>query len=106
MSEQAAGRGEGSPVRVAKPERPRGAVRPAIKHVCLNHFVAFGERHLEFLTKEYEDHYNTVRPHQGIGNRPIGVVPFSVAVDSPRPEDIQRESRLGGLLRHYWRQAA
>ena len=30
----------------------------AIKHECLNHFVAFGERHLEFLLREYEDHYS------------------------------------------------
>lgn len=39
---------------------------------CLGHFVAFGERHLKYLLREHEDRYNTVRPHQGIGNRTIG----------------------------------
>lgn len=78
----------------------------AIKHECLNHFVAFGERHLEFLLREYEDHYNTVRPHQGIGNCPIGIVPLPVASGPPRPDEIRSNSLLGGLLRHYERRAA
>jgi putative transposase len=78
----------------------------AIKHECLNHFVAFGERHLEFLLREYEDHYNTVRPHQGLENRPIGEVPFPSSTGPPHPAQIDCESRLGGLLRHYWRKAA
>ena len=66
-----------------------------------------GERHLEHLLREYEDHYNTVRPHQGIGNRTIGIVTMPPP-DSrlPEPSEIECESRLGGLLRHYHRRAA
>ena len=77
----------------------------AIKHECLNHFVAFGERHLEFLLREYEDHYNTVRPHQGIGNATIAAIP---PPDSTPPDasEIECDFRLGGLLRHYYRRAA
>ena len=79
----------------------------AIKHECLNHFVAFGEQHLEFLLQEYEDHYNTVRPHQGIGNQPIGIVSMPPPHERlPDPSEIQCKSRLGGLLRHYHRRAA
>ena len=77
----------------------------AIKHECLNHFVAFGERHIEFLTREYEDHYNTVRPHQGIGNQPIGIVSMPPPEGQPDPGKIECDSRLGGLLRHYRRAA-
>jgi len=43
-----------------------------IKNECVDQFVVFGERHLEYLIREYEDYYNTVRPHQGIENRTIG----------------------------------
>ena len=48
-----------------------------IKTECLDRFVVFGERHLEFLIRDVEDCYNTVRPHQGIENRTIGVIPYS-----------------------------
>jgi putative transposase len=78
----------------------------AIKNECLNHFEVFGERPLEFLLREYEDHYNTVRPHQGIGNRTITEVPFRSVTGPPRPTDVRCRSRLGGLLQHYWRDAA
>ena len=57
----------------------------AIKHECLNKFVVFGGRHLEFLAREYEDHYNTVRPHQGLGNVPIGMIPFPSVAGPPSP---------------------
>lgn len=43
----------------------------SIKQECLDHFVVFGEHHLERLIREYERHYNTVRPHQGLGNATI-----------------------------------
>ncbi len=79
----------------------------SIQNECLNHFVTFGERHLEFLLREYEDHYNTVRPHQGIGNRTIGIVampPPDVGVFDPG--EVECEGRLCGLLRHCYRKAA
>ena len=50
---------------------------------CLNHFVVFGERHLDHLLREYEDFYNTVRPHQGLGNRTIGVVAMPPVCEEP-----------------------
>jgi len=79
----------------------------SVQNECLDHFVTFGERHLEYLLREYEEHYNTVRPHQGIGNRTIGIV----AMPPPRggladPAEVECEARLGGLLRHYHRRAA
>jgi putative transposase len=79
----------------------------SIKQECLDHFVVFGESHLEHLIREYEHHYNTVRPHQGLGNKPIGIVPIP-PLDSgpPNSGEVECDSRLGGLLRHYYRRAA
>ncbi|PTY02067.1 integrase [Verrucomicrobia bacterium LW23] len=78
-----------------------------IKNECLRHFVVFGQKHLEFLLREFASYYNTVRPHQGIANRTIGnIIPFPTQAAPLRPEDIQCDSKLGGLLRHYSRKAA
>jgi len=77
------------------------------KTECLDHFVVFGENHLEFLLREYEQYYNTVRPHQGLGNKPIGVIALPPpAPNELEPSQVQCESRLSGLLRHYYRKAA
>ena len=79
----------------------------SIKHECLNKFVVFGERHLELLIREYKDHYNTVRLHQGIGNKPIGIAgQVPPDAEPPNSAEIECDSRLGGLLRHYHRLAA
>jgi hypothetical protein len=56
------------------------------------------ERHLEYIIKEYVEHYHTERSHQGIGNEII----------EPPPQG-QREiicrDRFGGLLNFYGRAA-
>ncbi|XHR30972.1 MAG: integrase core domain-containing protein [Chthoniobacteraceae bacterium] len=79
----------------------------SIKQECLDQFVVFGEGHLQYLVREYEQHYNTVRPHQGIENRTIGVVPMPLQDSGPpNPSEVECDSRLGGLLRHYHRKAA
>jgi len=77
----------------------------SIKSECLAQFVVFGERHLEFLIREYERHYNTVRPHQGLGNAAIPAPPRPTAVPLD-PSEIECDVRLGGLLRHYYCRAA
>jgi putative transposase len=52
----------------------------SIKSECLDDFVVFGEAHLQYLVKEYLDHYNTERAHQGVGNIPLS----SPAGDLPK----------------------
>jgi integrase-like protein len=42
-----------------------------IRTECLEHFVIFGERHLQHLLKEFTGHYLTERHHQGIGSQII-----------------------------------
>ena len=77
----------------------------SIKQECLDQFIVFGEHHLEHLIREYERHYNTVRPHQGLGNATISAPPPPTEVPLD-PTEIACDSRLGGLLRHYHRRAA
>ncbi len=78
----------------------------SIKHECLNHFLVFGENHLRHLTGEYLDYYHRLRPHQGIGNSPPDskIIPFE-GID-PSPSQIRCESRLGGVLQHFYCKAA
>ena len=52
----------------------------------------FGEKHLDYLVREYVEHYHTERPHQGLGNVPLGPMPDGEG-------EIMRRDRLGGLLR-------
>jgi putative transposase len=76
------------------------------KYECLNHFIVFGQQHFDFLILSYVDFYNTLRPHQGVGNRPLPGE-WRESDDPLEPdEQIVCRSRLGGLLRHYERQAA
>ena len=74
----------------------------SIKRECLNKMILFGERHVRHVIEQYAEHYNTERPHQGIGNRRIGKVDESPPRDGP----VQCRQRLGGLLRSYFREAA
>lgn len=71
-----------------------------IKQECLDHFLVFGQDHLDYLVREYVRYYHDCRPHQGIGNRLIAVVeaePPAIA----SLEQVQCDERLGGLLKHY-----
>ncbi len=70
----------------------------SIKSESLDRMLIFGERHLEYIIKEYMEHYNTERPHQGLDNEMIEPPPEGTG------EIICRE-RLGGLLKSYRRAA-
>ena len=77
------------------------------KHEVLNHFIVFGEQHLWLLLKEWLTYYHTARPHQGLGNVPIGnALPPPEVIESVRLEDIVCHESLGGLLKRYERTAA
>ncbi len=74
----------------------------SIRRECLNHIIPLGERHLRRVVREYVEHYNRERHHQGIDNQLIE--------SRLHPENdnssIQNRSRLGGLLNFYHRGAA
>ncbi len=72
----------------------------SIKSECLNRMVILGERHLRRAIEEFVDHYHLERTHQGLGNQLIEGVPECGS------GDVARRERLGGILSHYYREAA
>ena len=73
---------------------------------CLDHFLVFGEKHLDYLVKEYVEHYHVERPHQGLGNLRIGERAPPAGETNWDLGSVERRTRLGGLLSHYERVAA
>ena len=65
---------------------------------CLDHIVFRSEDALRHAITVYIDHYNSERPHQGIGNVPIG--PWQTG-----PGEIVCDERLHGLLKSFRRAA-
>jgi transposase InsO family protein len=61
------------------------------------------QQHLLHALREYEDFYNTHRPHQGITNaRPLRPLPQPAADQTSVAQlDIRRRQRLGGILNEY-----
>jgi putative transposase len=76
-----------------------------IRTECLDHFVIFGARHLQHLLKEFMGHYLTERHHQGIGSQIIRPK-APPSNDNAKLDAIRCQSRLGGLLNFYCREAA
>lgn len=74
----------------------------SVRRECLDHFVAFGKRHLDYLVQEYLAHYLTERPHQGKGN----TVLTTSGIPPPSTGAIVCHQRLDGILKHYQREAA
>jgi putative transposase len=85
----------------------------------LDHFVVFGERHLNHLVLEMLPHYHEERPHQSKGNAPLIRAsseppkknPKGRKTATPPPDvvplrDITCRQWMGGLLKHYSRNAA
>ena len=78
-----------------------------LRRELLDRVLILGERHLRAVLAEYQVHYNTARPHQGIAQR----VPDAehdgshlTGTDLDR-ERIHRKPVLGGLINEYARAA-
>ncbi len=74
-----------------------------LKHECLNHFVCFSPQQLDRIVSMWVAHYHTQRPHQGraIGNNVLDVN------FRPQADGVVRCKRqLGGIITHYYREAA
>ncbi len=74
----------------------------SVRTECLDCFIPLGERHLRGALREYVAHYHCERNHQGLGGR---LIDPDEATGRTRGRVVAR-SRLGGLLRHYYRDAA
>lgn len=73
----------------------------SIQEECLDRVIPLGEAHLRELVREYVAHYQEERPHQGLSSRLI-----AAATDARGCGPLARCQRLGGLLNHYYREAA
>ena len=72
---------------------------------CLDHFIALGSKHLDYLVSQYLTFYHAHRPHQGLENKPILPMP-PPSEDVPELEHVVCHQSLGGLLKHFERRAA
>ncbi|MEU4769775.1 integrase core domain-containing protein [Actinosynnema sp. NPDC023794] len=69
----------------------------------LDRTLIWNQQHLLHALREYEQFYNTHRPHQGIANaRPLHPLP-QPTTDQPGLThlDLRRRHRLGGTLNEY-----
>jgi transposase InsO family protein len=73
----------------------------SIKEECLDRVIPLGEAHLRELVRDYVAHYHEERPHQGLSGRLI-----AAATGPGGRGPLARRQRLGGLLNHYYREAA
>jgi len=58
-----------------------------------------GERHLDWVLREFVGHYNHERPHRGIDLEVA--VPHPTAQRFQSGDGVERVDRLGGLLHEY-----
>jgi putative transposase len=77
-----------------------------LRRELLDRTLILHQAHLRAVLAEYQEHYNTARPHQGIDQRvPDGNSdPRVIAADSG-PWQIRRKPVLGGLINEYERAA-
>jgi putative transposase len=73
------------------------------RHELLDRTLVWNQRHLRHALNEYEQFYNTHRPHRGISNaRPLHPLPESITdPDTIAHLNIRRRDRLGGVLHEY-----
>jgi putative transposase len=77
-----------------------------LRRECLDHFVICGEKHLSHIVKEFVMHYLEERPHQAKGNVPLRYADEKPQILKFPKGKVKCRERLGGLLRHYYREAA
>jgi len=78
-----------------------------LRRELLDRMLILSEAHLRAVLIEYQIHYNTARPHQGIAQRVPGCdreIPRGPAVNLD-VQRIRRKSILNGLINEYSRAA-
>jgi hypothetical protein len=73
----------------------------SIKEECLDRLILFGERSLRHAVREYMAHYHSERNQQGVKNQLLTRLANVNTLDP-----IQRDERLGGMLKYHYRAAA
>jgi putative transposase len=74
-----------------------------LRREMLDRVLILGEAHLRAVLAEYQAHYNTARPHQGIAQRvPAGERdPHRATLTEVDALQIRRKPVLGGLINEY-----
>jgi len=73
-----------------------------VRTECLDWLLIFNDRHLHRVLTVYLRHYNTARPHRGLGLAVPQPTPSSaIGSTSARPSRIRRIDVLGGLVHEY-----
>jgi hypothetical protein len=69
----------------------------------LDRVLILGERHLRAVLTDYQAHYNTARPHQGIAQHVPDDEPDAarITVINVDRQQIRRKSVMGGLINEY-----
>jgi putative transposase len=77
-----------------------------IKQECLDFFLVFGSRHLDYLISEFVDYYNTTRSHSRRDHLPPLRQDLPDEHNTIEISDIVCRERLGGLIKSFERAAA
>jgi len=74
-----------------------------LRRELLDRVLILGERHLRAVLAEYQAHYNTARPHQGIAQHVPDDEPDAprAAVTDIDTQQVRRKPVLGGLINEY-----
>jgi len=75
-----------------------------IQNECLDHLIAVGQNHVDYLVREFVRYNHRGRPHQGVGNMTLGAnsgnTPLVATIDEPFCDE-----SFGGLPKRYRRAA-
>ena len=77
-----------------------------IKNECLDHFIAFGQDHLDYLVREFVHHYNEARPHSNRDHRPPCDQSSVPEWETIRLDEVVCREQLGGVIKSMHRRAA
>ena len=78
-----------------------------LRRELLDHVLILGEQHLQAVLTEYQAHYNTARPHQGIAQHVPDDEGGSTrgAVTDIDTQHVRRKPAVNGLINEYTRAA-
>ena len=76
------------------------------RHELLDRTLIWNQRHLLHTLREFEDFYNTHRPHRRLNGAPLRPAPEPLTEPSQLDHlHVLRRDRLGGILHEYQRAA-
>jgi transposase InsO family protein len=91
-----------TPVRAPKANAIAERFVRTARSECLDWLLILNRRHLERVLRVFVHHYNSHRPHRALGLVPPDPErPAVQPASSPRPDQVERRDRLGGLIHEY-----